>query len=61
MNHLQASMADEKRRPPMRDEDAEAGSPDDGSVAGEEDPGSALEDMVRERHNQERWKSDKQD
>ncbi len=43
---------------PFSHEDAESGSPDE-SVAGEEDPGSALEDIVRERQENERWKKDK--
>lgn len=49
---------DEDKRNPISHEDAESGSPDE-SVAGEEDPGSALEDIVREKHEHERWKKDK--
>lgn len=43
---------------PFSHQDAESGSPDE-SIAGEEDPGSALEDIVREREESERWKKDK--
>ncbi|GGW92845.1 hypothetical protein [Alteromonas halophila] len=46
------------KRKPISHEDAESSSPDE-SVAGEEDPGSALEDIVRERQEHERWKKDK--
>lgn len=50
---------EQEKRQRISHEDAESGSPDDESVAGEEDPGSALEDIVQERKNHERWKKDK--
>ena len=50
---------DEQQKPhPISHQDAESGSPDE-SIAGEEDPGAALEDIVKERENNERWKKNK--